>query len=111
MKFKLISLNSPKVRISNSFLEIDSLKEELNRRIREKLEKEKMKISEYNNLLNANNPLNILDKGFSVIKRNGITIKETKELLKSENIEIVLKDGSVSGKFKAKGGEDYGKKS
>ncbi|MGV3025785.1 exodeoxyribonuclease VII large subunit [Clostridium thermobutyricum] len=110
-KFKLISLNSPKVRISNSFLEIDSLKEELNRRIREKLEKEKMKISEYNNLLNANNPLNILDKGFSVIKRNGITIKETKELLKSENIEIVLKDGSVSGKFKANGGEDYGKKS
>ena len=110
-KFKLISLNSPKVRISNSFLEIDSLKEELNRRIREKLEKEKMKISEYNNLLNANNPLNILDKGFSVIKRNGITIKETKELLKSENIEIVLKDGSINGKFKANGGEDYGKKS
>lgn len=107
-KFKVISLNSPKVRISNSFLDIDFKYKELNRKIMDKLKEEKRNLTEYNNLLNANNPLNILDKGYSIIKSKDKVIKTKNDLISSEYIEVRLSDGTVEGIFKKSGGDYNG---
>ncbi|WP_297633494.1 exodeoxyribonuclease VII large subunit [uncultured Clostridium sp.] len=109
-KFKIISLNSPKVRISNGYLDIDSKYKELNKQIMDRLKEEKRKISEFNNLLNANNPVNILDKGYSIIKSKGKVIKQKEELEKASNIEITLSNGVIKGIFKQSGGENNGQK-
>lgn len=50
-------------------------------------------------LLIANNPLTILDKGFSIVKDENGVIKSKDELKESKNIEIIFKDGSIKGKF------------
>ena len=58
---------------------------------------EKSKLANYVSLLNANNPLNVLNKGYSVISdENGIIIKSVQVIKNQEKISIRLADGKIS---------------
>ena len=46
------------------------------------------------------NPLNILDKGYSLIKKNGIIIKESKNLKIKDNLHVILHDGEINVEVK-----------
>ena len=47
------------------------------------------------NKLNLLNPLNILSKGYSVVKLNNIPIKSTKEIKEKDKLNIRLHEGEL----------------
>ncbi len=97
---RILLLNSPISKISNNYLELDSIKKNLDKVIKNRLDKENDKLQELNSLLMANNPLAILNKGYAVVKSNDLILKSKDELIKHRKIEILFKDGSIKGQFK-----------
>lgn len=97
---RILKLNSPRIKITNAYLDIDNSLEKLDSILINRLEKEKIKLKSLNDLLVANNPMNILDKGYVIIKDDKKKIITSKTgFSKESNIEILLKDGKVKGKF------------
>ena len=76
------------------------MKEHLDRLINFKIDSEKEKIKYKNNILINLNPLNILNRGYSVIKDNeGNIINKLSQLSDKAELELNLSDGKVSGTF------------
>lgn len=97
---KILSLNSPEIRISNTYLKVDNIKQRLNNIVDNRINKEKMIIKSFSDILEAHNPLNVLKKGYTIIvdnKDNPITKKENLE--KTEDITVIFSDGKIKGKF------------
>ena len=91
---------NPEVTLSNCYIEIDRTLDKLNNFILNKLDKEKMKIHSLNELLKAHNPINILNKGYTIIQdKNENIISSKKELGNKEEINIIFNDGKVKGKI------------
>ena len=44
------------------------------------------------------NPNNILDKGYSIVYKDNKVIKDITKLSKDDNINIMVKDGSINAK-------------
>ena len=95
----MLRLQSPQGKIANCYLEIDNLKNLLEKNILSKIKLEKEKLSNINNLLIANNPINLLNKGYAIIKDENETISSIEKLKEEKNIIITVKDGEVKGKF------------
>lgn len=92
---KTLEYNSPIAAIANSYNYIDRMNEILNEKIKNKLEAEKQKLSKLNALLNAHNPLNVLDRGYAIIEDEGSNlIAEINTLCHTDKVKITLKDGS-----------------
>ncbi len=92
---KSLEYNSPIVFIANAYNNLDKLKEVLDNRAQNRTKMEKQKLSKLNALLNAHNPLNVLNRGYAIIEgENGNLISQIDGLSKEENIKITLKDGS-----------------
>lgn len=97
---KILRLNSPIIKINNNYMELDSISDKLNTIIKTKLSGGKGNLKEIASLLVANNPLNILNKGYTIIKNNENKILKSKNDIKNnEIVEIVFKDGTLKGKF------------
>lgn len=96
---KMINLQSPKEKIVNSYIEIDNLKKRLNNKILSKIYIGKEKLTGINNLLMANNPISLLNKGYAIIEDEKEIIKSIEQLKNDKDIEITLKDGKVNGHF------------
>lgn len=96
LKHKLVS-RGPMVFIANEYGNIDNLKQLLQYKTSKKVEFQMEKLKKQNELLNAKNPLNILNKGFAVItdsKKN--IICEIEKLKQNKNVLITLKDGKIN---------------
>ncbi|ADK14181.1 MULTISPECIES: exodeoxyribonuclease VII large subunit [Clostridium] len=96
---KTLDLNSPLIYIANQYSNVDKLKELLNFKLNVKINEKKEKLAKINALLSAHNPLNILNRGYSIIEddeNNGISSIE--ELNKKDKIKVIMKDGT--SKFK-----------
>ena len=52
----------------------------------------------YNEKLKALNPLNMMDKGFSLVTSNDKIIRETKDVKVGDSLNIRLKKGSILAK-------------
>ena len=50
------------------------------------------------NTLKLVNPLNILDRGYSVVKKDNKVIKDIKDINKEDNIDIRIKNGNIKAK-------------
>ena len=97
---RILNIHSPIAKISNSYLEVDKLKDRLNFVIKTKLKRDKTQIENLNNLLLAHNPIKVISKGYAIIEdeeKNLITSKE--QLKETTDLKISLKDGSVEGSF------------
>jgi exodeoxyribonuclease VII large subunit len=102
LKRKLES-NSPIMRIVNEYNNIDRLKQLIDMGIKVRLEKEKEKLSKAKALLSANNPLNILSKGYAVIQdENKNVINNISRLKELEKVNITLADGNDYFKLESK---------
>jgi exodeoxyribonuclease VII large subunit len=102
LKRKLES-NSPIMRIVNEYNNIDRLKQLIDIGIKVRLEKEKEKLSKAKALLSANNPLNILSKGYAVIQdENKNVINNISRLKELEKVNITLADGNDYFKLESK---------
>ncbi len=92
---KSLEYNSPIIFIANAYNNLDKIKGTLNDRTKNKIRMEKQKLSKLNSLLNAHNPLNVLNRGYAIIEgENGNLISKIDSLSKEENIKITLKDGN-----------------
>ncbi|MCE5221401.1 MAG: exodeoxyribonuclease VII large subunit [Clostridium sp.] len=97
---RILNIHSPIAKISNSYLELDQLKDRLNFVIKTKLKREKNQIENFNNLLSAHNPIRVICKGYAIIEDNEKNLITSKEQLKETiNLKICLKDGNIEGKF------------
>jgi len=103
---RILKIHSPIAKISNSYLEVDKLKDRLNFMIKSKIKRDKNQIENLNNLLLAHNPIRVISKGYAIIEdeeKNLITSKE--QLKESINLKISLKDGNIEGNFVPKASE------
>ena len=97
---RILNLNSPEVILSNSYIEIDRLKDKMKNILSNKIEKEKIKIKLLNDLLEAHNPINVLKKGFAIVEdKNNNVISSKEELEKIDDINIIFSDGKIKGRF------------
>lgn len=97
---KILNLNSPEVILSNSYIEIDRLKDKMRNILLNKIEKEKIKLKSLNDLLEAHNPLNVLKKGFAIVEdKDNNVISSKKKLQDIDEINIIFSDGKIKGRF------------
>lgn len=97
---KILSLNSPEVILSNSYLELDRIEDRMKKLVFNKIEKEKLKIKSLNDILEAHNPINVLKKGYTIVEDNEKNIISSKEEIKDlDEFNIIFRDGKVKGKI------------
>lgn len=98
-----LKINNPKAMIANEYNMVATLKERLKVFMDKKIDKEKHTLYNYNELLKAHNPLNILNKGYAIIESKDDKIITTKEELTKEKreIKIKFKDGIAEGFFES----------
>ena len=93
---RTLELKSPENYIINQCNHIESLKEILDNKVNSRITAEKDKLGKYIALLNAHNPLNVLNKGYSIITDENQKVISTVEVIKKqEKVNIRLRDGSV----------------
>lgn len=96
---KVLELNSPKNFLVNQYNIIDNKKEILGHKMKKILEYQLREVQKNYELLGAHNPLNILNKGYSLIYDNEKhVISSINELKDEKRVKILLKDGK--GTFK-----------
>jgi exodeoxyribonuclease VII large subunit len=96
-----IEFSNPSVRIVNEYAKVDDFRASLDRGIKLRLSKEKDKLGTLNALLQANSPLKVLNKGYSIIEdENKNIISSVDELGKDGIVSITVKDGRVKAELK-----------
>ncbi|KHD38230.1 exodeoxyribonuclease VII large subunit [Clostridium acetobutylicum] len=97
---RMLEKNSPEILIVNGYSSIDNFKYVLDMRIANKIKIEKEKILRYNSILKSNSPINILNKGYSIISDEiGNNISNVDKLKKQNKVHITFKDGKVNAKI------------
>lgn len=93
---KALELHSPVNHIINQYNYIDRLQDKINHLIKVKLQADKEQLSKLNAILNAHNPLKVLNKGYSLIEDlEGSIISELSVLKEKDKVRIRLKDGNT----------------
>lgn len=97
---KNLQLNDPKNIIINEILKVDNFREKLDRKINNRINNEKQKLAGLNALLSAHNPLNVLNKGYSIIENeNGEIITSSHQLSEEKEVKIRFKHNYVKAKI------------
>ena len=97
---KTLKINNPLNYIVNQYIHIDNLKENLSYKFNVIISLEKQRLSKFNALLQAHNPLNVLNKGYALLQNNeNQVISEIKNLQNTKQVKITLKDGSAEFKL------------
>ncbi|MBB6631283.1 exodeoxyribonuclease VII large subunit [Clostridium algidicarnis] len=98
-----IEFNSPMTYILNEHKKIKVINDRLNISIKKKVSEEKNKLGYMIELLNSRNPLNILNKGYTLVKdESGNIVKDSKSLSGEQQVEIKFRDGSLKAKIESK---------
>jgi exodeoxyribonuclease VII large subunit len=96
---KTLEVNNPLNYVINAFNFIDNLKVRLSHNIDMRINLEKEAISKLNAVLQAQNPLNVLNRGYAVIQdKNSDVINDIEILKEKKEIQVTLKNGSIKGK-------------
>ncbi len=77
---------------------LDMLIDNLNKNIKNILINKNHELVLLANALKLVNPLNILDRGYSVVKKDNKVIKDIKDIKKEDNIDIRIKNGNIKAK-------------
>lgn len=89
--------NNPKHIIEKRIKEVNSLEEKLNFLGKRKIDKAKDELIALNSILQTLNPLNTLERGYSVIMdKEDKVINKVSELKKNDMVKVIMKDGSVN---------------
>ncbi|MBU3193805.1 exodeoxyribonuclease VII large subunit [Clostridium algidicarnis] len=98
-----IEFNSPMTYILNEHKKIEIINDRLNISMKKKVSEEKNKLGYMLELLNSRNPLNILNKGYTLVKdESGKIVKDSKKLSGEQQIEIKFRDGSLKAIIESK---------
>ena len=100
---KLLSLKerilkqSVEEKLNNTLQHLNFLKNKLDFLIHTHLEKKEKRVNHLRNLLFSLSPLNILKRGYSIIKKvgTGKIVKDSKEVTQEEHLEVILAKGAL----------------
>lgn len=93
---KSLSYNNPILKLKNKQQDIDNIFKDLNYLIEKKISKELKRLIILENKLKLLNPRHSIDKGFGILyDTNGNIIKSIDDLKVSDEISILLKDGTI----------------
>lgn len=93
---RVLEINNPYNYIVNAYNYIDNLKARMKSNMLSNMKLREERLSRLNAVLDAHNPLNILNKGYSLIQDDNNNIISSKDkLIKQNSVYITLKDGRV----------------
>lgn len=110
---RVLKYNNPTLILRDKKQEVDILYRNLNEIIDRRLTKEEKRLSIFEGHLSVLNPYLFLEKGYGVLyKSSGKIIKDINEIDVEEEINILLKDGSIKTKILQinEGGTPHGNK-
>ena len=90
-----LSLKSPKEIMAEIIHKTEKLMMKAEAAVREIINRKSAELSEFEKMLEMNNPLYPLSKGFAIVSQNGKTVKKSLNLQKDDPFEIRFGDGSV----------------
>lgn len=92
---KRIDSSSPLVYIANQYVNIDRMKEILNVKAKAGLASSMEKFNKLKEILESRNPLNILNRGYSIIQdEKDHVVSSIDKVSKIDKVKIIMKDGS-----------------
>lgn len=93
---KRLDSNSPLVYIVNQYSNMEKLRNIINIKMKSAISSNMEKLDKLKSLLDTNNPLNILNKGYSIIQaEDDKVVNCIKELDKQNKVNIIMKDGKA----------------
>ncbi|MBV4418637.1 exodeoxyribonuclease VII large subunit [Clostridium tyrobutyricum] len=93
---KRLDSNSPLVYIVNQYSNMEKLRNIINIKMKSAISSNIEKLDKLKSLLDTNNPLNILNKGYSIIQaEDDKVVNCIKELDKQSKVNIIMKDGKA----------------
>lgn len=101
------AFTDPMAKIKEQYINLDIIIKNLENLITNKVKDSKTKSIELISKLDTLSPLKTLTRGYSIVQKNGKTIKSVKELKTNDMLGIRFTDGEV--KTKVLWGESYGK--
>ncbi len=98
---KTLEIHSPMNYIINQYNYIDSLQSRLTAKLSSKLDLRKEGLSRLNAIIDAHNPLKVLNKGYALIEDlEGNILSRKNDLKETEEIFITVKDGKIKAGLK-----------
>ena len=95
-----LKANSPMNYLINQYNQIDKLSNMLTLKYKSNITMEKQKLIKANALLSAHNPLNVLNKGYSIVQDiKGSVVSDMSSLSSLDEASITVKDGTVRFKL------------
>ena len=101
------AFTDPTAKIKEQYINLDIIIKNLENLITNKVKDSKTKSIELISKLDTLSPLKTLTRGYSIVQKNGKTIKSVKKLKTNDILGIRFTDGEV--KAKVLSGESYGK--
>ncbi len=93
-------LNNPKVLYETKYDKINNIKKNLNNNINQVITNNKNKLDTLKVKINLLNPDSVLDKGYSIISKDGKIIKDINDLKENDIISTKLKNGNIKSVIK-----------
>ncbi|GKV68119.1 exodeoxyribonuclease 7 large subunit [Sporosarcina sp. NCCP-2716] len=92
---------SPLVRLQNSLKATSSSEERLTRAISQIAGRKQEQYITRLRMLQALNPLNVMDRGFSIIYKEGRMVKSVEGMVPGDTVDITLQDGTATAEIRS----------
>ena len=98
MMMSKLDNNNPKVKLDKAYQQSTEYMKLIELKFQKILENKALEINLYTEKLKVLNPLSIMEKGFSVVYKNGQIVKSGAELNTNDVIEVKFVDGIKKAK-------------
>lgn len=98
VKVALSKLPSPKERILRLHQQVRVHLSELEGEVRRQVELKRSRLSRLASVLDSLSPLNVLDRGYSIVRRDSTVMKSAKDLKPGDELEVILCKGVAKTK-------------
>lgn len=88
-------LNNPRVLYENKVDKLKSLSEDVSSSIKRVIENNTKRLDTLKIKLELLNPKNVLNKGYSIIYKDGKIVKNTKDISVSDELNVIISDGNI----------------
>ena len=88
-------LNNPRVLYENKFDKLSSLSTDINSSIKRIIENNGKRLDTLKIKLELLNPKNVLDKGYSILYKDGKIVKNTKDIVLDDNLNVIISGGNI----------------
>ena len=88
-------LNNPRVLYENKFDKLSSLTANINSSIKRIIENNGKRLDTLKIKLELLNPKNVLDKGYSILYKDGKIVKNTKNIVLDDKLNVIISDGNI----------------